>query len=94
MNEEVFDVDRAQIGRILHYVIDKRGTPQCRPALVVEDWGGQPRINLQISMDGSNDTWPNTASNWKTSIGPNHKVKEVGTWHWPRECDNLEVVSA
>lgn len=27
---------------------------------------------------------------WETSVLPNHSVKAVRSWHWPRECKNLK----
>lgn len=53
-----FNVDEAQIGRILHYVIDKGYKLQCRPAIVVEDWPDQGKpgyVNLVVFLDGTND---------------------------------------
>lgn len=26
---------------------------------------------------------------WETSVHPNHAVKAIRTWHWPRECKGL-----
>lgn len=26
---------------------------------------------------------------WETSVLPNHSIKAVRSWHWPRECKNL-----
>lgn len=26
---------------------------------------------------------------WETSVLPNHAVRAVRSWHWPRECANL-----
>ena len=117
MNEEI-NVDEAQIGRVLHFVIDKSGRPQCRPALVVEDWPSQGKpgyVNLVVFPDGSNDgKWgiDNHAhqlgkteegasvvtlgtnvpllTRWETSVLPNHAVRAVRSWHWPRECIRLE----
>jgi hypothetical protein len=109
------NVDEVQIGRVLHFVIFKRGRSQCRPALVVEDWPDQGRpgyCNLVVFPDGTNDglygtdihrhhlgidknpAFTGIANNsllvhWETSVLPNHAVKAVGTWHWPRGCSNL-----
>lgn len=58
MTNEDFNVDEAQIGRVLHFVIDKAGQPQCRPAFVVHDWPSQGKpgyVNLVVFPDGTND---------------------------------------
>lgn len=89
MNENI-QVDEAQIGRILHYVIDKGYKLQCRPAIVVEDWPDQGKpgyVNLQLFLDGTNDASYKTG--WETSVLPNHAVRANRTWHWPRECPGL-----
>lgn len=46
------NVDEAQIGRVLHYILENG---KCRPALVLEDWGGTGTVNLIVFPDGSND---------------------------------------
>lgn len=62
-------------------------------------------VNLVVFLDGSNDSpWgidkhrhDNNApsanlincTHWEPSITPNHLVRVVGTWHWPRECGSL-----
>lgn len=88
-------MDRAQVGRILHYVLDNGVGLHCRPALVVEDFPSSKKpgyVNLKVSLDGSNDD-PRTdhpsGTIWKTAVAPNHSAKVKGTWHWPRECEKL-----
>lgn len=119
MNQEL-NMDEAQIGRVLHFVLEGyQGRPQCRPALVVEDWPSQGKpgyVNLCVFPDGTNDGKYGTddhdhgvpshhegqspershkanlsmMTHWETSVLPNHAVKAVRTWHWPRECRNLQ----
>lgn len=126
MNENQDSVDNAEIGRILHFVLDKYPNPnKCRPAIVVEDWPGNGRtglVNIAVFTDGSNDgkygvddhthqipglfriedativeklPYKTDKANlplmvgWETSVLPNHAVKAVRTWHWPRECKSL-----
>lgn len=58
MSNEEFGVDEAQIGRVLHFVIERAGGVQCRPAFVVHDnpgAGQSGNINLAVFPDGSND---------------------------------------
>ena len=58
MNEQEVNVDDAQIGRVVHFVIEKSGGPQCRPAFVVHDWPDQGKagyVNLVVFPDGTND---------------------------------------
>lgn len=112
MNDQEFNVDEAQVGRILHFVT-REGN--CRPALVVNDWPGAGRpgyVNLVVFPDGSNDRDRDYGidkhvhkleedkrtdianmpllTRWETSVHPNHAVRAVGFWHWPRECKNLQ----
>lgn len=57
-NHEDFNVDEAQVGRVLHFVVDNGHGLRCRPALVVEDWPEQGKpgyVNLIVFPDGSND---------------------------------------
>lgn len=92
----------AQIGRVLHFVIDKGYKLQCRPALVVEDWPEQGKpgyVNLVVFIDGINDIgnrleeYPPT-SIWETSVLPNHAVRAHRSWHWPKECTHLADAQA
>ena len=58
MNEQEINVDDAQIGRVVHFVIEKNGGTQCRPAFVVYDWPDQGKpgyVNLVVFPDGTND---------------------------------------
>lgn len=90
MNEE-FNVDEAQIGRVLHFVVPDTNGTKCRPAIVVEDWpkSGRPGyVNLQVLTDGKNDGKDNVV--WETSVLPNHAARAMRSWHWPRECGKLE----
>lgn len=96
MQEELLN-NNAERGRILHFVLDKGYSLQCRPAMVVEDWpeSGRPGyVNLVVFIDGSNDNRNYEADGrmplvWQTSVLPNHAVKVYRTWHWPRECKSL-----
>lgn len=111
MNENQDMVDEVQIGRVLHFVIEKGQVVQCRPALVVEDWPNQGKpgyCNLVVFPDGTNDGAYGTDQHmhnhgiaktdgantsllvrWETSVLPNHAVRSVRSWHWPRECVHL-----
>lgn len=105
MNQTEQDPDVAQIGRVLHFVIDKGHKLQCRPALVVEDWPEQGKpgyVNLVVFVDGSNDKptaqrpnntaemWELNPTLWETSVMPNHAVRAHRSWHWPKECSHLD----
>lgn len=118
MTQQELNTDEAQIGRILHFVIDKGDRPQCRPAIVIHDWPDQGKpgyVNLAVFPDGSNDDkygiddhkhklksdislpiGEDTSQanvplmiRWETSCMPNHAVRVVRSWHWPRECGGL-----
>lgn len=50
------EVSDATVSRILHFVVAVKGELRCRPAMVVEDFGGRSNtVNLQVFTDGSND---------------------------------------
>lgn len=56
--DQELNVDVAQVGRILHFVIENGWGLKCRPAIVVEDWPGQGKpgyVNLVVYTDGKND---------------------------------------
>lgn len=123
MNENQQEsLDEVQIGRVLHFVTEHYGKPQCRPALVVEDWPNQGKpgyVNIVVFPDGTNDgkygtdehdhpippsiAYDNQLGNrigkanvslmtrWETSVMPNHAVRAVRSWHWPRECVRLRL---
>lgn len=51
-------------GRIVHFVLDSKvdetiiGEVVCRPAIIVNAWGGKLQdgmVNLQVFLDGTND---------------------------------------
>lgn len=69
------------ISRIVHFVLP---SGKHRPAIVVEDWGGKSmNPNLQVFVDGTNDT--GIDSNhviWRTSV-PYDELGRINTWHWP-----------
>jgi hypothetical protein len=110
MNQDI-NMDEAQVGRILHFVIsDSQGRSQCRPAIVVNDWPAQGKpgyVNIVVFTDGSNDGKYGTddhvhnglnkadpanltlSNRWETSVLPNHAVRAIRSWHWPRECKAL-----
>lgn len=99
MNEEITNVDQAQVSRNLHYVLDNGVSTRCRPAMVVENWPGSSPpglVNLVVFPDGSNDGRGFLSASqfilpiWKTSVPPNHAIKANRTWHWPRECDHMQ----
>lgn len=95
MTQEEINVDEATVGRILHFVMAKGERVTCRPALVVEDWPNQGKpgyVNLAVFPDGSNDKVDKMVL-WETSVLPNHAVRAARTWHWPRECNHMEVAA-
>lgn len=50
------EVSDATVSRILHFVVAVKGELRCRPAMVVEDFGGRSNtVNLQVFTDGTND---------------------------------------
>lgn len=57
-DQEITNVDQAQVARNLHFVIDNGHGLKCRPAMVVEDWPDSGRtgyVNLVVFPDGTND---------------------------------------
>lgn len=71
-------------GRIVHYVLeDGPNKGEHRPAIIVKVWSQENGCsNLQVFIDGSNDSVPYSGSVvWKTSriFDPDHKPS---TWHW------------
>lgn len=99
------EVSDATVSRILHFVVAVKGELRCRPAMVVEDFGGRSNtVNLQVFTDGSNDGPYGTDDHghghhdkanlplslrWETSVLMNNLVRAQGTWHWPRLCKTL-----
>lgn len=77
MNEQE-DLDKVQISRVLHYV-SRDGA--CCTALVTGLSGmGLPNVRV----------FPDSTVTWReTSVQSDHKNKTIGTWHWPRECEDL-----
>lgn len=80
----------AQIGDHVLYCLDNG---QVRPAVVVQSWNGD-LVNLQVSVDGTNDqhhevnptgvTAEEAARGvaWRTSRHRSDEPKR-GYWHWP-----------
>ncbi|MDB6109780.1 MAG: hypothetical protein JWR69_1530 [Pedosphaera sp.] len=73
--------------RIVNYVfVPVVGDPVIRPAICVEDFGGQSeRINLQVFTDGANDghdDFTPAGVLWKENVAYS-ATPQPGTWHWP-----------
>ena len=92
------------VGRIMHFVLgrDSRNPCSCRPAIVVQNWGGLnplASLNMVVFTDGKNDgqygtdaqnpTGSAVLTQWETSVMAAHEVKVKRSWHWPRECSGL-----
>jgi len=87
-------------GRIVHYIM-AQGLE--RPAIIVRAWGdgGGPNgcVNLQVFIDGTNDTPPTPGQAfplpetedakrgvmWRKSVVFSQNVKDSNTWHWPEK---------
>jgi hypothetical protein len=74
---------RPTVGEIVHFVI-REG--QCRPALVVRDLGDESP-NLQVFLDGTNDTVGGSTRLWCTSVSHDEEGHATGTWHWPERAE-------
>lgn len=97
-NQRELNNDEITIARTVHFVIEQHGRLRCRPAVVVEDWpeSGRPGyVNIQVFTDNTNDM-PYGAANgysgiqWETSVLPNHAFRAHRSWHWPRECQEMQ----
>lgn len=76
MTEELeSELDLAQVGRILHVVMDNG---RCRPAIVVFTHHKIGLINVQVFNGES--------TSHLELVHPSHKTKVRRTWHWPKEC--------
>lgn len=84
MNEEL-DLDQAQVGRILHFVIDKGNYLKCSPAIVVEELPVVGSVLLQV--------FSRDEISYHIDSSPNHDVKVFHSWHWPRECAKLHTAA-
>jgi hypothetical protein len=79
------ELDQAQVGRILHFVLYDGYNLYCRPAIVVGEQITPGAVDLVIfAVDDSN------VSGLTHGVTPNHKTKLFQTWHWPRECKHLK----
>lgn len=84
-------------GRIVHFVIGRNAWDKiiCRPAIIVRVWETDSQINLQVFLDGTNDTeiveriikhgkvHHLDELNYWVSVVQYSDQKEPGTWHWP-----------
>lgn len=78
MNENIEFVDEVQTGRILHYVV----LDSCHAAIATKsDKNGI--TNLQVFANYHSTPY------FMSDVKPSHKEMLTGTWHWPRECNNL-----
>lgn len=84
---------KVSVGRIVNYVLpehmSKRNVGEVRPAIVVKVWSegaevseGGNAVQLQVFIDGSNDTPGGENCRWATSVCYSEQ-KTPGTWHWP-----------
>jgi hypothetical protein len=78
------DPPKPTVGQIVHYVLeDGLNKGKHRPAIVVNDWHGSTRINLQVFTDGSNDgQLYKSGLYWATSVpyAPPSENKPF-SWH-------------
>jgi hypothetical protein len=79
------------VGRIVRYVLRLGlNAGESRPAVVVAVWG-PTCVNLQVFLDGSNDTGDETADGvrWAQCVYFDPTGTGFGTWHWPERvtCD-------
>lgn len=79
-------------GRRVHFVVaDGREEyhGQCRPALVVQDWGNTVKdpgaVNLVVFRDGGNESESGALVQWKTSVlySSDHRFD---SWHFAEDC--------
>ena len=80
-------------GRRVHFVVaDGREAyhGECRPALVVNDWGQTVEdpgaVNLVVFRDGGNESEAGALAEWRTSTGYS-AMHEFGTWHFADDCE-------
>lgn len=88
------------LATLVHYVLPdgpERVHGECRPAVVVQDWGVRNEThlaNLVVFRDGSNDAadgvfrHPTSLMEWKGSV-PHSRTHEFGSWHRAHECPGL-----
>lgn len=50
---------------------------------------GEPMIGGKSMRSATDKANLPLMTGWETSVLPNHAVRAVRTWHWPRECKNL-----
>lgn len=77
---------KPSVGRIVHFVLDSgQSKGQHRPAIVVNDWNGSTRINLQVFTDGENDgQLYKSGIYWATSVPyADPSENKPFSWHWP-----------
>lgn len=85
----------ASVGRTVLFVlhghipgIKPHAIGQVRPAIVVRTWGenGGPSetVNLQVLLDGDNDTVGGVHTAWVTSARHEPTGQVHCTWHWPQ----------
>lgn len=71
-------------GRIVMFVLaEGNNAGDVRPAIAIRRWDHPMNsCNLQVFLDGTNDTLYGEINPWKASVAfdPN---KAPGTWHWP-----------
>lgn len=95
------DQQKTSEGRIVHYGIgrDYAGNVVRRPAVIVNSWGGSDHPNIQVLLDGSNDSsdhYPTTpeGERWAMPTAEEctaghawrtscNQGTNVGEWCWP-----------
>lgn len=57
---------------------------------------GQQDSDTPVKVYGLDTSKANLSllTRWETSVMPNHAVRAVRSWHWPRECKGLELPAA
>lgn len=55
-----------------------------RPAEVIRAWS-ETCVNLDVTLDGTNDGAVPGTHLWKTSVSLDEQGKKHSTWHWPEE---------
>ena len=48
-----------------------------------------PQVNADIYQAPTYEANTSLLVRWETSVLPNHSVRAVRSWHWPRECKSL-----
>lgn len=79
------------VGRIVHFLVERRGEIEARPAMIVKVWS-EDCVQLQVFLDGGNDAAVKDGGGgfaadecdrglaWRTSVP---EGTEIGQWSWP-----------